>query len=205
MRELQKRWTERRKQRNVQDIESSEDSQEDSHLKAKVSHTDESQRRIPIQKKKTEKATSILKRRININLLEETTPVHKSKVKLKQTKLNFQTNEITNSNTNEISLFDPRNRPNNKQLKTAKLITSTPLRVGIKKLSQSPSLETNNITFIQTRTASKLNDSKNNYQLGNKKTQEKNNRLLRKKTKSTELSSQVLKTNPRLTRSMTKS
>ncbi|XP_071565111.1 uncharacterized protein [Temnothorax nylanderi] len=203
-RELQKKWNERKKRRLIRNItDSSEDDQEDSHSKAKVSRT-ERPRQIPIREKKTEKATPISNRKKiiknpPINPLEETTPMHKSKVKLKQTKLNFQTHKATNSNTSKISLVESRlhNRPDNKQLTIAKLITSTPLRVNIRRLSLSPSLEINNITSIETtkKTAKKLDDSKNSDQLGNEKTREKNTRSLRSSTK----------TNQRLTRSMIKS
>lgn len=211
-RELQKKWNERKRKRDINNIGSSEDNDEDSHSKAKVSRT-ESPHRIPIREKKAKKTVSTPKqKKINKNLLEETTPLHEPKVKLRQTKLNFQTNEATNSNTNEMSLFESklRNRPDNKQSKIAKLITSTPLhknvRVTIVRLS--PSLELNNITSIGTKkTANKLNDSKNGDQLGNKntpekKTQEKSDRLLRNSMKATGLS-QVLKTNQRMTRSKT--
>lgn len=216
-RKLQKKWNERKRQRNVTNIESLEDEdQEDSHSKTKVPRT-KSPRRIPIRKKKTEKAMSVSKqRKINKNLVEETTPMNKPKVKLKQTKLNFQTHEATNSNVNEISLFESklRNKPENKQLRTVKLITSTPLRcsVNIRRIPLSPSLEINNITFIETtkKTANKLDDSKNSDQLGDK-TQERNKRLLRSNTKIGtpsgigHKSSKVSKQNKRLTRSTTKS
>jgi len=210
-RELRKKWNKRKRERNITNIESSE---EDSYLKAKTSRT-ESPRRISIKGKKTEKATSISKReKINKNLPEET-PLHKHKIKLKQTKLNFQTQKATNSNTNETSLFESKlyNKPKSKQSKIAKLITSTPrCSVSIKRLPLSPSLDINSITSIETitKTINKLDDSKNSDELGNrktpeKKTQERNDRLLRSNTKSTGLLSQVLKTNQRLTRSQTKS
>lgn len=209
MRELRKRWK-RKRPKNINDMESSEDNEMDNYSKAKVSRI-ESQQQIPIQKKKTKTARSILKQgKINKNPLEETTPVPKSKVKLKQTKLNFQTNEVANSNTNKQSLFESklRNRPEIKQFKTAKLITSTPLRANTKNIPLSPSLEINNITSIETRstrkTTNKLNDSKNSDQLDNT-IQKESNRLLRKRNRLSELSSQVLKRNSRLTRSMTKS
>ncbi|XP_071647204.1 uncharacterized protein [Temnothorax longispinosus] len=213
-RELHKKWNERKRRRLIRNItDSSEDDQEDSHSKAKVSRT-EKPRQIPIREKKTEKATPIrtytnqkkIIKNPPINPLEETTPMHKSKVKLKQTKLNFQTHEATNSNTSKISLVESRlhNRPDNKQLTIAKLITSTPLRVNIRRLS--PSLEINNITSIETtkKTANKLDDSKNSDQLGNEKTRERNTRSLRS-SKTTGLSPQTSKTNQRLTRSMIKS
>lgn len=210
MRELRKRWIERRKQKNINDIESSEDNQEDSLSKAKMSRT-ESQQRIPIQKNKTATAKSILKQgKIDKNLLEETTPVHKSKVKLKQTKLNFQTNKIRNSSTNELSLFESKlhHKPGIEQLKTAKLTASTPLHANTKNIPLSPSLEKNDITIIEARsikkTTNKLNDSKNSDQSSdNTKTKERHNRLLRS-NKISKSSSKVLRTNSRLTRSMTK-
>ncbi|XP_077276045.1 uncharacterized protein LOC143904923 [Temnothorax americanus] len=212
-RELQKKWNERKRRRLVRNItDSSEDDQEDSHSKAKVSRT-ERPRQIPIREKKTEKVTPISNRKKiiknpSINPLEETTPMHKSKVKLKQTKLNFETHEATKSNTSKISLVESRlhNRPDNKQLTIAKLITSTPLRVNVRRLPLSPSLQINNITSIETtkKTANKLDDSKNSDQLGNEKTRESNNRSLRSSTKTTGLSPQM-KRNQRLTRSMIKS
>lgn len=214
-RELRKKWNERKRQRNVTNIESLEDEdQEDNHSKTKVPRT-KSPRRIPIRKKKTEKATSVSKQgKINKNLVEETTPMNKPKMKLKQTKLNFQTHEAINSNVNEISLFESklRNKPENKQLQTVKLITSTPLRCSVNIRRISPSLEINNITSIETtkKTANKLDDSKNSDQLGDK-TQERNKRLLRSNTKTGtpsgtgHKSSKVSKQNKRLTRSMTKS
>jgi len=209
---LRKKWNKRKRERNITNIESSEE--EDSHLKAKASRT-ESPRRISIKEKRTKKATSISKQeKINKNLPEET-PLHKRKVKLKQTKLNFQAQKATNSNTNEISLFESKlyNKSKSKQSKIAQLITSTPrCSVNIKRLPLSPGLEINNITSIETitKTTNKLDDSKNSDELGNrktpeKKTQEKNDRLLRSNTKPTGLLSQISKTNQRLTRSKTKS
>lgn len=202
------REKEAEKAKSISDIESLENSQEkDNQLKAKVSRT-ESPRQISIRKKKTEKAKSISKRdKINKNLLEETTPRYKPKNKLKQTKLNFQTHETTNSNKNEVSLLKSK-QSNSKQPEAAKLITSTPLRcsVNLRRVEPlSPTLETNNITSIETarKTANKLDDSKNSDQLNNEK--KTNDRLLRSSTKITAGSSLVSKTNKCLTRSMTKS
>jgi len=73
-RELRKKWNKRKRERNITNIESSE---EDSHLKAKISRT-ESPRRISIREKKTEKAIS-KQEKINKNLPEET-PLHKIKL-----------------------------------------------------------------------------------------------------------------------------
>lgn len=228
---MQKKWNERKRQRNIRGIESLEDSQEkNSHPKAKVSRTKsprripirekkaekpksnsdiessedshpkpkesctKSPRQIPIRKKKAEKAKLILKQNeINKTLLEETTPRHKPKNKLKQTKLNFQTqSKLSNS----------------KQM-AVKMITSTPLscRVNIRRIkSLSPTLEINNLTSIDTtrKTANKLDDSKNSDQLDNEKTEKRNDRLLRSSSRIT-VSSSVSKTNKRLTRSMIKS
>lgn len=100
-RKLQKKWNLRKRQRNTVN-ESSENEQEDGHSKAKVSHTGSPQQ-IPIRKKKARKVTS-KQEKINEHLPKETTPLHEPKVKLKQTKLNFQNRESTNSN--EMSLFE---------------------------------------------------------------------------------------------------
>lgn len=205
-RELQKKWNERKRQRdnNIEPLEDNRSLEKDSYSKAKVSRT-ESPRRILKRKKKAEKATSSSKQgKINKNLVEETTPMHKPKVKLKQTKLNFQTrlNEATNSNTNKISSeLKLHNRPETKQSKIIELITSTPLRVNLRRLPLSPSLEINNITSIEVtkKTANKLDDSKNSDQLSD----QIRNRL-RIRTKKTASSPQVLKPPQRLTRSMTK-
>lgn len=209
-----KKWKERKKHKKITTIGSSEDedTQEESHSKANVSRT-KSSRKILTKKKKTEKATSILEQeKIDKNLPEET-PLHTRKVKLKQTKLNFQPREATSSKTNEKSLFEPklRNVPSNTQLK---LITSTPLncRVNVTKLPSSPSLESNNITHIETlkKTTNKAkndDDSKNHVKPENKKTPEKkaqetNSRILRSNKTGTRTTSQNLKTNLHFTRSM---
>lgn len=210
-RELQKKWNERKRQRdnNIGPSKDNSSLEEDSYSKAKVSRTENS--RTLRKEKKAEKAPSNLKqKKINKNLVEETTPLHKSKVKLKQTKLNFQSrlNETTNSNTNEVSSSESKlHRPENKQSKIVELITSTPLRVTLQRLPLSPSLEINNITSIEMtkKTANKLDDSKNSDQLSSQNTQAEHSRnRLRNRTKKITSSSQVSKPYQRLTRSMKK-
>ncbi|XP_012531955.1 uncharacterized protein LOC105834201 [Monomorium pharaonis] len=218
-RQLQKKWNERKRQRitkNSEISESSEDDREDNHSKAKVPRV-KNPRQIPTKKKTKKATTSTLKQKnINKNLLVEITPLLNPKVKLKQTKLNFETREVTNSNTNEISLFESKshNRSNNSKQSepdVAKLITSTPLhhKVDIRKgPTSSPTLERNNIASIATQNmANKLNVSRNDDQLSDKKTPKKKtqgrtNRLLRSHSKTIGLLPQVLKTNQRLTRSL---
>lgn len=216
-RELQKKWNERKRQRNTTNIESSED-KESSDLETEASRT-ESPRQIRKKKakkarirgKKAEKGTSISEQK-KINKSPEETPFPKPKDKLKQTKLNFQAKVATNTNEKSLSESKLRNKPNSKQLKIAELITSTPLRRSgnVRKGLSLSSLESNNIpTIKKTRSrANKLDDSQNSDELGNKipekKTPEKNDRILRSNTKATP-SSQVLKANQRRTRSMIES
>ncbi|XP_011866539.1 PREDICTED: uncharacterized protein LOC105561296 [Vollenhovia emeryi] len=209
--ELQKKWNKRKRQKNVANIKSSEDDQEDSRSRAEVSRA-ESQRRVPMRGKETKKATFISKRRkSNKTLLEEATPVHKSKV-LKQTKLNFQAREATNSNANE-SFFEsklcsrpdgPSKRPMTAEVfaTSGKPFTSTPLRVNLTRLPLSPNLENNDLTSIETtkKTANKLGNSKNGRP-GNKQTPERSDRSLPHSAKTTRLSSRISRTK-RLTRSM---
>lgn len=216
-RELQKKWNERKRQRNTTNIESSED-KESSDLETEASRT-ESPRQIRKKKakkamirgKKAEKGTSISEQE-KIDKNPEETPFHKPKDKLKQTKLNFQAKVATNTNEKSLSESKLRNKPNSKQLKIPELITSTPLlRSGnVRKGLSLSSLESNNIpTIKKTRSrANKLDDSQNSDELGNKtpekKTPEKNDRILRSNTKTTS-SPQVLKANQRRTRSMIES
>lgn len=208
-RELQKKWNERKRQRNIKNIESSEEEgQEDDRSKTKISRT-ESTRRISMGAKKAEKAVSISKReKINTNLLVETTPLYKPKVKLKQTKLNFQAQEATNSNANQTSLSESkvRDRLVSKQSNIAKFITSTPIynKFHTRKVLSSSSLEINNITSIQTtrRTANKLNDSKNSDLKTKGPEKERNERLSRSTSRIT--GSRILRKSQRLTKSMKK-
>lgn len=214
-RQLQKKWSERKRQKTTTENtklseDSSEDNQETNHPNAKKARTKRPQR-ISIKKKKAEKATSVLKqKKINKNPIE-TTLFDKPKVKLKQTKLNFQTQMATTSNANQISSSESKlsNKPDSKQSKTSKLITSTPLcrKDEIRNVPLSPTLEINNITRIDTtkKTAIRLDYSKDSNELGiktpEKKTPEKVDRLLRSSTKSLR-SSKVLNTTQRRTRSM---
>lgn len=175
-RKLQKKWNLRKRQRNTVN-ESSENEQEDGHSKAKVSHTGSPQQ-IPIRKKKARKVTS-KQEKINEHLPKETTPLHEPKVKLKQTKLNFQNRESTNSN--EMSLFESKfhNRFNKWSKSAVNLITSTPVcpKVNTERLSitLSPTLEKNNITSIESikHTTNKLDKHKSSNQLGNKTPEKK--------------------------------
>lgn len=214
-RELQKKWNERKRQRNTTNSESSED-KESSDLEASRTESPRQIRKKKAKKarirgKKAEKGTSISEQK-KINKNPEETPFQKPKDKLKQTKLNFQAKVATNTNEKSLSASKLRNKPNSKQLKIAELITSTPLlrRGNTRKGLSSSSLESNDIpTIKKTRSrANKLDDSQSSDELGNKtpekKTPEKNDRILRSNTKTTP-SSQVLKANQRRRRSMTES
>lgn len=170
-RELQKKWNEKKRQKiNLKYIESSE-SNEDSRI-----HSG-SQQQIPIRKNETEPVPSTPKQQKKVyrNLPEET-PLHKSKKRFKQTKLNFQINQITNSanSMNENSLFVSKlhKKPDKKKPKMAPLGTSTPLypRKSRKISSSSSTDDIVNITDIEApkQTIDNLNDSKNSH-LRNKK------------------------------------
>ncbi|EGI59156.1 PREDICTED: uncharacterized protein LOC105152183 [Acromyrmex echinatior] len=185
-RELKKKWSKRIRQKTTENTtlpkDSLEDNQETNHLNAKKRRT-KSPQQILIKKKKTEKTTSVLKqKKINKNPIE-ITPFHKSKVKLKQTKLNFQTQAATTSNANQISSSESKlgNKPDSERSKIPKLITSTPLHRKIRNIPLSPTLEINDITRIDTtkKIANRLNSldlldhSKDSDELGNKRTSEK--------------------------------
>ncbi|XP_050450561.1 uncharacterized protein LOC126851043 [Cataglyphis hispanica] len=172
-RELQKKWNEKKRQKiNLKYIESSESNEEDSWT-----HSG-SQQQIPIRKNETESvpSTSKQQKKVYRNLPEET-PLHKPKKRFKQTKLNFQINQITNSanSINENSLFVSklRNEPDKKKPKMVPLGTSTPLyhsaRKSRKISSSSSADDIVNITDIEApkQTIDNLNDSKNS--LTNKK------------------------------------
>lgn len=175
-RELQKKWNERKRRKNTsRNIESSENNEEDSHTQ--VTYT-ESPWRVSIREKETEAVPSTSKQQEKVygNLPEET-PLYKPKVRFKQTKLNFQTNQTTNS-TNSVDkspsiVSKLHNKLDKKKPRMAPLGTSTPLPRSTRnsrKISSSSSLEIENITNIKTlkQTADKLNDNENSH-LTNKK------------------------------------
>lgn len=188
-RELQNKWNKRKKQEGItKNITSSEnnsndahsEAHSDAHSEAEVSHT-KSPHQTLINEKGTEPIVSSLKKqKQNDKNLLEVTPMNKSKIKLKQTKLNFKTTQSKNSsNGNESSLFQskPHTKLGSKNQKVAQLITSTPLnpRVNNKLIS---TLELDNITEI---------GSLSNEAAGNASDLKKNSRLknetLRKKKK----------------------
>ncbi|KYN17163.1 PREDICTED: trigger factor-like [Trachymyrmex cornetzi] len=174
-RELKRKWRERLRQNTTTENttlpeDSSDDNQETNHPNAKKART-KSPQRVLIKKKKTKKATSALKqKKINKNPIE-ITPFHKSKVKLKQTKLNFQTQAATTSNANQISSSELKlgNKPDSKRSKIPKLITSTPLHRKISNVPLSSTLEINDITRIE----SLLDYSNDSDELGNKTPEKK--------------------------------
>lgn len=163
-RELQKKWNEKKRQKkNSKYIESSESNEEDNRTHTK------SPRQISIRKNETEivPSTSKQQEKVYRNLSEET-PLHKSKKKFKQTKLNFKINQITNSanSMNENSLFVSKlhNEPDKKKPRMIPLGTSTPLYHNARKsrkISSSYSADDNvNITDIEVpkQTVDNLND-----------------------------------------------
>ncbi|KYN04859.1 hypothetical protein ALC62_04243 [Cyphomyrmex costatus] len=174
-RELQKRNT-RKKQKIDKNTKSSEDNSTDSqeirYPKTKKAHTKSSQQ-ISIKKNKAKKATFVLRqKKINKNSVE-TTSLHRSnnKIKLKQTKLNFQTrtDEVSNKNQTSSSKSKLSSKPDSKQSKISKLIASTPLhnrKYKVKNVPSSPTLEISNITSIEEKTANKLDYSKDRDELG---------------------------------------
>jgi len=182
-RELKKKWSERIRQKTTESTispgDSLEDNQETNYPNAKKRRI-KSPQRVLIKKKKVEKAV-LKQKKINKNPIE-ITPFHKSNVKLKQTKLNFQTQAATTSNANQISSESKLgNKPDSKQSKIPELITSTPLYRKIRNIPLSPTLEINDITCIDTtkKTTNRLDSldlldySKDSDELGNKKTSEK--------------------------------
>ncbi|KYN35927.1 hypothetical protein ALC56_09718 [Trachymyrmex septentrionalis] len=211
-RELKKKWSERirRKTTTENTIEdSSEANQETNHPNAKKRRI-KSPQRVLIKKKKAEKATSVLKqKKINKNPIE-ITPFHKSKIKLKQTKLNFQTQAATTSNANQIFSSESKlgNKPD-KRSKIPELITSTPLHPKIRNVPLSSTLEINDITRIDTtkKTANRLDSlldySKDSDELGNKKTPKK--KIPEKKTPEKKTPKKTPEKIDRLLRSSVKS
>lgn len=212
-RELQKKWNEKKRQKiNSKYIDSSESNEEGSWT-----HSG-SPWQIPIRKNETESVPSTSKQQTKVyrNLPEET-PLHKPKKRFKQTKLNFQINQITNSpnSMNENSLFVSklRNKPDKKKPKMVPLGTSTPLyhsaRKSRKISSSSSADDIVNITDIEAskQTTDHLNDSKNNLtNLTNKKIRKRKIPKLSQGTNKSigslsHLQTNV-KTNQRRTRSM---
>jgi len=187
--QLRKKWNERKRQKIISTNIESSDNEEDNQTKE--AHT-ESSLQISIREE-TEPVPSTSKQQTKIygNLTEET-PLHKPKIKFKQTKLNFQTNQTANSasSINENLLFasKPHDKLENpkKKLKIIPLGTSTPLhRSRRRRISSSPSSEINNITDIEasTQPADKFNDFENN-RLTNKKIKRRKTPKLVHTTKS---------------------
>lgn len=188
--QLRKKWNERKRQKIISTNIESSDNEEDNQTKE--AHT-ESSLQISIREKETEPVPSTSKQQTKIygNLTEET-PLHKPKIKYKQTKLNFQTNQTANSasSINENLLFasKPHDKLENlkKKLKIIPLGTSTPLhRSRRRRLSSSSSSEIDNITDIEasTQPADKFNDFENN-RLTNKKIKRRKTPKLVHTTKS---------------------
>lgn len=216
-RELQKKWNERKRQKNTSRIiESSDNNEEDSQPQTQVTHT-KSPRQI-VRKKETEKLASTSKQEKVFRNLPEETPLYKSKVKFKQTKLNFHTNQTTNSDNSKDANFElklhnepikkkpVKKKPIKKKLKVIPLGTSTPLPDEVrnsKKISSSSNSEIGNITDIETpkQTVDKLKNVK-----GSRLT----NKIVKRKKKTPKLSqgtiksieSRTMKTDQRYTRSM---
>ncbi|XP_070168850.1 DNA ligase 1 [Polyergus mexicanus] len=205
-RELQKKWNEKK---NLKHIESSESNEEDNQTHTKSS------RQISMRKNETEivPSTSKQQEKVYRNLSEET-PLHKSKKKFKQTKLNFQINQITDSanSMNENSLFVSKlhNEPDKKKPKMIPLGTSTPLyrstRKSRKISSSSNADDIINITDIEAlkQTADKLNDSKNSHLTNKKIVKRKMPKLSQDTDKPIRSLSRLrtVRTNQRHTRSM---
>lgn len=208
--QLRKKWNERKKQKIISTNIESSDNEEDNQTKE--AHT-ESSLQISIREKETEPVPSTSKQQTKIygNLTEET-PLHKPKIKFKQTKLNFQTNQTANSassiNENLSFASKPHDKLENpkKKLKIIPLGTSTPLhRSRRRRISSSSSSEIDNITDIEasTQPADKFNDFENS-RLTNKKIKRRKTPKLVRTTKSIGSLSQLqaVETNQRYTRNM---
>ncbi|XP_072756998.1 uncharacterized protein [Anoplolepis gracilipes] len=209
-RELQKKWNKRKRQKNVStNIELSESNEEDSQIQTKVTRT-KSPQQISIRQKETEPVPSTSKQQEKIS---QETPLYKPIVRLKQTKLNFHINQITNSpnSVNENLSFrsESHNKPDKKKPKMAPLGTSTPLYPTLRKsrkLSSSSSLDIDNITDIKApkQTADKINDSENSH-LKNKNVKRKTSKSLSLQSTTKSIGSpshlRAVKTNQRHTRS----
>ncbi|EZA57296.1 hypothetical protein DMN91_002763 [Ooceraea biroi] len=181
--ELQKKWNERKKRKApLKSIGADEEEDEvDSRPKAKISRTESPLPRIPKknEKEKVVASPSRQQKKIAKNLAEDTTPLMNPKVRLKQIKLNFQTKQATNSDsvdTNPLFQLNLRKKLDTKQLKTAKLITSTPISKNHKRIPSSSSLSIDSIPHIKPtkEIANKLNDSRNTNKLNSSR---RSNRL----------------------------
>lgn len=205
-RKLQKKWNERRKQRIISTNIESSDNEEDNQTKEART---ESSLQISIREKETEPIPSTSKQQTKIykNVTEET-PLHKPKIRFKQTKLNFQTNQTANSasSINEGLSFasKPHDKLENpkKKLKIIPLGTSTPLHRSRRRISSSSSLEIDNITNIKATMgpADKFNDVENN-RLTNKKRRKTPKLVSTTKSIGSLSQLQAVKTNQRYTKS----
>lgn len=204
--QLQEKWNER-KQRIISTNNESSDNEEDNQTKE--AHT-ESSLQIPIREKETEPVPSTSKQQTKIykNLTEET-PLHKPKIRFKQTKLNFQTNQTANSassvNENLSFASKPHDKLENskKKLKIIPLGTSTPLHRSRRRISSSSSLEIDNITNIKatTRPADKFNDFENSRLTNKKIKRRKTPKLVSTKSIGSLSQLQAVETNQLYTRS----
>lgn len=160
-RKLQEKWSKRMKQNIMKNIESSEDdNSDDVHSKVEVSQI-KSLSRAPTKKRKIA-SPSKQQKQTNKSLLEAT-PMNKPKIKLKQTKLDFQATEPTNSdNVNKKSLIqsESHTKPNSKNKKLAQLVTSTPLPPRVRSKVMISTLEIDNITEIGSPLEKVVNNSK---------------------------------------------
>ncbi|XP_029175475.1 uncharacterized protein LOC114943920 [Nylanderia fulva] len=199
--ERQKR-NERKKRKNTsKNIELSNNNEEDSYTQ--VTST-KSSRQI-LKENETEKLPSTSKQKVFRNLPEETTPLYKPKIRLKQTKLNFHTNQPTNNSKD--ANFDSKLHDElvKKKLKITPLGTSTPLPDTIrnKKVSSSSSSEMGNITNIEILkpTIDKLKKSKGS-RLTNKIVKKKAPKLSQGTIEAIRSSSRTVKTDQRRMRNM---
>lgn len=201
--ELQKKWNERKRRKNTsRNIESSDNNEEDSHPQAQVTHT-KSSRKI-LREKETEELASTSKQEKVFRNLPEETPLYKPKIRFKQTKLNFHTNQTTNSGNSKDASFELKLHKKlvKKKLKIAPLSTSTPLpdKVRNRKIPSSSNSEIEHITDIETpkQTVDKLKNLKGN-RLTNKIVKKKTPKLSQNTIKL--IGSRTVKTAQRYTRS----
>lgn len=187
-RELQDKWNKRKKQKNITKniaIPENDGDNNDAHSKTEVLHT-KSPHQTSINEKEAE-SFSKQRKQNNKNLLE-VTPMNKSKIRLKQTKLNFQTTQSTKSDTiNKGPLLQSRPHVKlGKNQKVTQLVTSTPLHPRVKS-KLIPTLEIDNITEIGSL-SKELTDNtsnlKNSSRLENETPKKKIQKSLRRSPRS---------------------
>lgn len=183
-RELRDKWNKRKRQKNMKIIASENDNNDDTHSEAEESYT-ENPHKTSINKKDTKKTASSLKQQKQTDENpSEATPMNKSKSKLKQTKLNFQSTPSSSNNVNKDSVLQskPYTKLGSKNQKVTQLVSSTPKHpVAIS------TLEIDNITEIGSppkKVADNLKDSKKNSRSRNKNGPKKRIQQLRKSPRS---------------------